>query len=283
MGCLNSDKNFSHKFANIHLSGPCNRRCYFCIGQHMMALDSQNNLSKYPLRHLGAFSLLCLSQNITDINLTGTNTDPLLYKFHFQLTHFLRSIVTDVKLGIRTNGVGILSNLDDWNRYDHASISFPTFDKDKYNTIMGGTPPDLESIFKATDRKMSVKINIVLCPENLSDLGNTLKRLSDIGYTKVNLREPYGQPHLGDPYWHVPRENVDFKYGMPVYEIYGMEVMYWDVHYVEVESLNLYADGKISTDYPITRGHSEEFGLVQDQSNFKTSGRIREQWRQYEK
>lgn len=55
MGCLNSDGSFSHWFGNIHLSGPCNRKCYFCIGQHMMALDGENNLDTWPLKNIDGF------------------------------------------------------------------------------------------------------------------------------------------------------------------------------------------------------------------------------------
>ena len=59
MGCLNADSGFSHWFGNIHLSGPCNRACYFCIGQHMMALDPFNNLDEWPLVGLDDFVRKC--------------------------------------------------------------------------------------------------------------------------------------------------------------------------------------------------------------------------------
>ncbi len=279
MGCLNSNKNFSHRFANIHLSGPCNRKCYFCIGQHMMALDSFNNLNKWPLKYIGAFLYLCLSENINLINLTGTNTDPMLYKRHEHLVGMIRKILPDSRIGIRTNGVEILNKLDDWLLYDHGSISFPSFNPEIYEKIMGGSPPDMVAIFKATPSSMDLKVNIVLCPEiTTTDLLSTIWKLGEIGYKKINLREPYGQPHLGDPIGKLPGAYpMPDKYGMPVYLIMGVEVTYWDVHYVEVESLNLYASGKISADYPITRGH-DEMGLVQDQSQFTKSGRVREQW-----
>lgn len=144
---------------------------------------------------------------------------------------------------------------------------------------MGGSPPDMRAIFKATPKEMEVEINIVLCPEiTTMDLLSTLWELSEIGYKKVNLREPYGQPHIGDPIKKLPEAyRMPDKYGMPVYLVMGVEVTYWDVHYVEVASLNLYANGKISADCPITRGY-DDMGLVQDQSQFQKSGRIRDQW-----
>lgn len=59
MGCLNSEGKFEHWFGNIHLSGRCNRSCYFCIGQHMMVLDKYNVLDKFPLDGLDEFVKQC--------------------------------------------------------------------------------------------------------------------------------------------------------------------------------------------------------------------------------
>ena len=47
-------------------------------------------------------------------------------------------------------------------------------------------------------------------------------------------------------------------------------------NYVAVESVNLYAQERISINYPITRGH-DETGIVLDQSHF-TNGRHTKQW-----
>ena len=66
-------------------------------------------------------------------------------------------------------------------------------------------------------------------------------------------------------------------HGMPTYDIDGCAVTYWDVHYVEVESVNLYATGRVSETYPITKGHAST-GQVLEQSNF-THGRHMRQWR----
>lgn len=49
------------------------------------------------------------------------------------------------------------------------------------------------------------------------------------------------------------------------------------MHYTEVESVNLYANGRISHDYPITRGCSPD-GVVMGQEHFRHSGRQHPQW-----
>src|SRR3990172_8839296 len=105
MGCLNSTGQFEHWFANIHFSGPCNRACYFCIGQHMMALDSLNNLDTWPLKNLDEFIQACKERDISEINLTGSNTDPLLYRHISKLHDYLEHHIPNLVLGVRTNGV----------------------------------------------------------------------------------------------------------------------------------------------------------------------------------
>ena len=92
MGCLNYNEGFPHWFGNIHLSGPCNRSCYFCIGQHMMALDPINNLSRWPLKGMREFLGHCLGHGIREINVTGSNTDPLLYEHTRKLKDLLKYV-----------------------------------------------------------------------------------------------------------------------------------------------------------------------------------------------
>ncbi len=142
--------------------------------------------------------------------------------------------------------------------------------------MMGeGVPPDLARIL-TNHPNMDIKINVVMGPENVNngDIFNTLNRLIHMGVRRVNLREPYGQPHIGDP---MPTTLYTKQVlGMPSYNWQGLSVTYWDVHYVEVESVNLYANGRISVTYPITKGHDES-GEVHDQTFFP-GGRIHEQW-----
>jgi hypothetical protein len=98
------------------------------------------------------------------------------------------------------------------------------------------------------------------------------------GFKKVNIREPYGQTHIGDPLAGTQFARAGTIYGMPIYNVYGMQVTYWDVHYVEVESVNLYANGNVSVTYPVTKGHDPVLGTVFDQSNF-SQGRQFDQWK----
>jgi len=277
MGCLNSDPNkpFAHFFGNIHLSGPCNRSCYFCIGQHMMVLDGENNLDQIP-KNIGKFLRECMERNVREICVTGTNTDPLLYKKTFELTDYIRYIMNNkVPLAIRTNAV--LYDRRVFGSYDKASITICSFDEEIYRKMMGsGKPPDLPLIL-ANHPLMDIKINVVLGPENVEkDIFHTLDCCSFLGIRRVNLREPYGQPHIGDPLEKSGALFLRKTLGMPTYSWGFTEVTYWDVHYVEVESVNLYANGRVSITYPITKGYDPS-GEVLPQFRFP-GGRIHEQW-----
>jgi len=262
MGCINSSTRFGNWFGNIHFSGPCNRSCYFCIGQHMMELDPINNLGEWPPKNLREFIKACRVNGVKDVYLTGTNTDPIMYDNLEALTSLLAG--HRFKVGVRTNGASHIHRLE---FFDKASISIPSFDVDIYRSMMGsGEPPDLKDL-KCRD----VKINVVLGPENKNNVFQTIRKIASYGILKVNLREPYGQPNVGDPLRdYLPLRHT---YGMPVYSIFGAEVTYWDVHYAEVNSVNLFADGTISEDYAITRRYSGSL----PQESF-THGRKREQW-----
>lgn len=277
MGCLNSNENFEHWFGNIHLSGPCNRSCYFCIGQYMPGQDMNNNLHG-ELEGLNEFILACKAKGVTEVNITGTNTDPLMRDGLIGLCLYLRA-AGFTNIGIRTNGVRIRRLEDVMPYIDKVSVSVTSFDPDLYKQTMGqGTPPNLAEIKGYADlHKVDLKLNTVLCPETVElYVARTIEHASDLGIKRINFREPYGQAHIGDPFAAllIPNKTV---FGNPCYEIAGVECTYWDVNYTQVESVNLYADGKISLDYPVTRGHSDEHGDVKDQSFFE-QGRQRSQW-----
>lgn len=278
MGCLNSTGQFDHWFGNIHFSGPCNRSCYFCIGQHMMALDSFNNLNTWPLPGWDDFITKCKENNVREVNLTGSNTDPLLYKHLRVITEHLRKELPGAILGLRTNGAQYETKKDFVNLFDKISLSIHSFDPAIYTQMMGsGSPPNLSEI--CNEYAGDIKLNIVMGPQNIEtdDIFRTMYEASRLKIKRINVREPYGQPHIGDPMEKRGYVPDDTFLGMPVYVLDGTRVTYWDVHYVEVESVNLYANGRVSVTYPITKGHAET-GEVKGQENFMKSGRVNEQW-----
>lgn len=280
MGCLNANNGFKHWFGNIHLSGLCNRECYFCIGQYMMALDPLNNLKTFPLKGLDEFIEKCLEYNINEINITGTNTDPLLFNYTKELKEKLLEKIPNLIFGIRTNGVLSKAKSEVLKLYDKGSITICSFDDDIHKQMMGkGKPFQINEWLQFYKHFTDLKINCVLGIENTEtkDFLKTLDILNDFGIIKVNLREPYGQPNIGDPMkanGFISKTNV---LGMPIYKFKNISVCYWNVHFVEVESVNLYANGNVSITYPITKGYDDILGDVKPQTEFKR-GRNFKQW-----
>lgn len=294
MGCLNSNQNFKHWFGNIHLSGPCNRACYFCIGQHMMELDRFNNLDVFPLTNLDKFIEKCNLKGITEVNLTGSNTDPALYSPLTKLCNYLKERIPNCKIGVRTNGVRYRDQFYDskGNTIDKISISVTSLNPNIYKKTMGGEIP-IENIKDLVYGNPSgkIKFNIVLCPELLmineagkTDLMQTIERFSQLFKHKkirVNVRQPYGQPRIPNPFEIMGLRPESYIFGNPSYILFDVPVTVWDVHFTEVESVNLYANGVVSESYPVTLGHHPVLGEVRGQENFEKSGRIREQWLTY--
>lgn len=274
MGCLNDD-DYGHWFANVHLSGRCNRSCYFCIGQHMPGVDPLDTTSAWPLPGFDDFIGACRARPIRQVCLTGSNTDPSLYSQHERFAAAVRRELPGVALALRTNGVAIGKLRAIAPLYDKASVSITSLDPELYRATMGsGSPPDLEALLRLWS---DVKVNVVLCPETAgSDLLRTLRQLADAGVKRINVREPYGQPHLGDPMRGVfPPHGTTL--GCPSYRVGDAVVTYWDVHFTEVSSVNLFANGRVTEEYSVTLGHDARLGRVRDQGQF-VHGRQHPQW-----
>lgn len=279
MGCLDPQSvDFGHWFGNIHLSGGyCNRSCFFCIGQHMMALDGIDVLDTDPLPGLDTFVATCVRRDVREVNVTATNTDPLLYRHTASLRRRLERALPGLRLGVRTNAVVLDEKL--FSLYDTGSATICSLDPVIYRQMMGrGVPPRLERLLAVTAHfEPPLKVNVVLGRESIgADLEATLAGLERAGVRRVNLREPYGQPRVGDPLAARGDQPVESRYGQPVYRHGMLDVTYWDVHRARVNSINLYASGRVSSVYAVTLGHAPN-GEVAPQETFP-GGRLRGQW-----
>lgn len=161
---------------------------------------------------------------------------------------------------------------------DWGSITVCSTDYAINMEMMGGPPPDLGELSLFTHLE-NFKINCVLGVGNSHILnGIELVNLANkYGIKKINLREPYGQAHIGHRFMPDKLSGHILQDSVPYWLLDGVEVYYWDVHIVAVRSINLYANGRISTDYPITKGHIST-GIVQSQDNFEGHQRRQKQW-----
>ncbi len=97
-----------------------------------------DNLHTFPLKGLDRFVEQLREHGITQISLTGTNTEPQLYAYESELRSILRERIPGVKISLHTNGLLVLRKIEVFNQYyDRAAISFPSFQPDTYHKLTG--------------------------------------------------------------------------------------------------------------------------------------------------
>jgi MoaA/NifB/PqqE/SkfB family radical SAM enzyme len=243
----------TYDFANILFAGPCNLRCPYCIGKQVEPALNRDNLDKFPLRNLDVFATLLRHHRVRQVILTGTTTDPQLYRYEARLVQWLRGQLPEVRLSLHTNGQLALEKIDVLNLYDRVSLSLPSFDPDTYEKMTGSRRvPDLGAILR--DARVPVKVSCVITAHNAGQAGAFLARCREIGIRRLVFRQLYGDRRR----WNVPssltpagtyRDN-------PVYDYGGMEVTYWNFDRTTSTSLNLFSDGTISGEYLLAKART---------------------------
>jgi molybdenum cofactor biosynthesis enzyme MoaA len=255
-----------YDFANLLFAGPCNARCAFCIGRQIDPRLSVNNLAEYPPRNLDRFVELIITHAIKQVVLTGTTTDPQLYRHEARLLDHLRQrLPADTQIALHTNGRLALNKINVLNQYDRVCLSFPTFDPVTYCKMMGVRGvPDLAAILERA--QIPVKISCVIDEHNRAELPQFLERCHSIGIKRLVLRRLYGDtrawdagsglaPLLGDRHSRPYAMRGDYR-GNPVFDFDGMEVTLWNFDNCECRSLNLFSDGTLSAEYLLAKTHA---------------------------
>lgn len=237
----------TYDFANILFGGPCNLRCPYCIGQQLDPALNQNNLNLFPLRNLDRFVDLLRDHHITEITLTGTTTDPQLYRHEAELLAWLRQrLPPETRYALHTNGQLALRKLATFNLYDRVCISFPSFVPDTYQKMMGSPRvPNLAEIMRQAT--VPIKVSCIVNEDNVTEIDDFLAHCHSIGIKRLVLRQLYGETRRWDILNKVPQVRVYRR--NPVYDYQGMEVTYWSFEATSSTSLNLFSNGLISPHY----------------------------------
>ncbi len=238
-------------FANILFAGPCNRARPFCIGRELPDAVNVDNLDAFPPANLDAFCERIDTEQIREVVLTGTTTDPQLYRHEERLLDLLRArLHPAVRLSVHTNGVLALRKLHVFNRYDRACISFPSFRAETYEKMMGSRRvPDLAAIVAAA--RIPVKVSCVVDEHNAGEIDDFVATCQGIGVRRLVVRRLHGDTRR----WPILRDLpvVGTFRGNPVMDFRGMEVTYWDFGSSECTSINLFPDGTIGDSYLLLR------------------------------
>jgi molybdenum cofactor biosynthesis enzyme MoaA len=193
---------------------------------------------------------LIRQHDIRQITLTGTNTDPQLYRHEALLLSWLREHLPMARISLHTNGQLAMRKLATFNMYDRATISFPSFTPQVFANMTGSRHmPDLAAILRAA--RIPIKVSCVIGEQNAHQIDDFVARCHSIGVRRLALRQLYGDnrqwPILSD------LEPVYYFRGNPVYDYFGVQVTYWHFEHTTTTSLNLFADGTISSEYLLTR------------------------------
>jgi MoaA/NifB/PqqE/SkfB family radical SAM enzyme len=239
-------------FANLLFGGPCSAHCKFCIGKQIPSYLSPNNLNEFPPRNLDSFIRLVKTHKIRQVILSGTTTDPQCYRHEARLLHLLRSrLDRQTLISLHTNGRHALQKLALINQYDRICISLPSFAEDTYTRMMGvaGIPPVKLLLAKS---RPPIKISCVVSGENAEEIPSFLNHCLALGIRRVVLRKAYGD-HRSWSDWLNPsalglKHQGSFR-GNPVYVLGNLEVTLWDFLTSQVQSINLFSSGLISTQY----------------------------------
>jgi cyclic pyranopterin phosphate synthase len=237
------------RFANILLSGPCNLRCPYCVGGQVSRRRS--NLDVFPLRGLDRFLAALRRTGTLQVSLTGTDTEPLLYRHPRALVHALREAVPGVQLSLHTNGVLVTRRLDVVHLFDRVAVSVPSFRPDTFFAMTGSRRVvDLAAILR--DVRVPVKVSTTVTRDNVDEVEELLAGCAALGVRRVALRRVYdAATGSSDDSLRIldDRAPVRTFAGNPVFDIDGVEVTLWDFGRSELMCLNLFADGTISGDY----------------------------------
>ena len=243
------------EFGNILFSGPCNQKCPFCIGHQL--LKTPNNLRQETLNNLDTFISLIRQSQTPKIILTGTRTDPQLYKYEENLLNRLRSNLPHVHISLHTNGLLAIPKLKTFRMYDSSTISMNSFEPQTYSKLHGVKQmPNLKHILKQAPN-VPVKLSCVLTEDNVHQMEEYLQIAKDLGIKRIALRHLYGD----DRRWPIQafqnKKPIKYHQSNPVYDFDGLQVTHWIFDNTSGRSLNLFSDGTLSDEYLLTNAPNQ--------------------------
>lgn len=206
------------------------------------------------------FIELVRQEGVRQVVVTGTNTDPQLYRHEARLLDDLRkALSTEVQISLHTNGRMALRKMAVFNRYDRVTVSLPSFEPQTYRKMMGVEGvPDLYEIMRRS--ALIIKISCIITDNNATKIGGFLEHCRVLGVQRVVMRKLYGEKRSwqellrpgekNETVWMILEQIGKQSYrGNPLIELQGMQVTLWDFEQTQSTSLNLFSSGLISSNY----------------------------------
>ena len=237
------------RFANIFFSGPCNLACPLCVGREPSLARLPANLDRFPLAGLDRLVPLLRRHRLREVTLSGTNTDPLLYRPLDRLVTHLHLRVPGVRLNLHTNGRLLFRRLATVNRCHRVTLSIPSLNPVTYRALTGrpGVPDLARMVASVT---VPLKVSVLVTDENRAEVPGLLRRLADLGIRRAVLRHPV-QVAAPSPVLS-PGSRVGRFAGNPVHRLGGLEVTEWIFPRTSLACVSLFSDGNIRRAYRLT-------------------------------
>lgn len=233
------------------LSWPCNARCPFCIGKSLNSQLNQNNLSLFPLKNIDNFLQILIDKGITEISLTWTTTDPLLYQYQTELVAYVRTRIPQAKISLHTNGRLLLQQKDIASLYDRISLSLPSFDEITYHHMMWVPGVlDVQTIIQQIN--VPIKISCIVTWDTTNELPFFIQHCKALGIKRLTLRMLSHDMTNRETY--IDPQKLWWKYlrmfaNNPVYDFDWLEVTLRNFQNSQISCINLYSSWLISNNY----------------------------------
>lgn len=145
----------------------------------------------FPLKNLETFIGLIKEHSIKEIILTGTNTDPLLYRHQKNLLKILRENIQNIQISVHTNGFLILKQLSTFEMYDKCTLSLPSFSEDIFQIMMGTKQRvlNLKTISEQTSIALKVSRIVDNTNNTLKETNNYLEHISKTRIKRIAFRK----------------------------------------------------------------------------------------------
>lgn len=253
-------------FANINLQGPCNYKCFFCLGNDINCNSNYLKVHFSKWKNFNEYLEKCKKNKIKKIYLTGQNTDPLLYKYLSELIEYLKK--EGFIVGIRTNGVKALERQKEIESCNGGvSYSIHSLDsKTNYLITKSKQVLDIKNIDKKIEKDYRVAIVINRYnKDEILDMIKELSKLKKLRYIQLrwvstdnryyDLKEDIKAFDELSKYIENNYECIDEFYKAKIYDIFGIKTSLWKTVKTSINSFNYFTEGIISENYFVVEGY----------------------------
>jgi molybdenum cofactor biosynthesis enzyme MoaA len=238
-------------------------------------LSQQNQISTHfsEWKNFNDFLIMCWENAVTNIYVTGQNTDALMYRYLPELIDYLQD-ECNLNVGIRTNGYLSHKHIETMRKCRRSvGLSIHSLNSDTNKLIMGRNCEKIIDWANLIPQLNRVRVSIVVNRYNEKEifgLMHYISRFPNVKYIQLrrictDSREEFLLPDV-EAFERIAKkikknkhmEPIGDFYGAPLYNIYGKEVCVWRTVKTDIDSYNYFTDGTISDEYFVVEGYMRD-------------------------